>query len=280
VNVVDDSLDAIDGVRRLGDFRALAGRRRVSGEGDHPIVDGDFDCEGLLRNALGDLRADVRLDRRVIERGRGLLVERSTCSEDQGRHENERDIGHFTGHNFYLLSPERESKGRTRLSDGRFCDARNLTSSTEEGSPTQSRSASLWPIPCAGQRDALRRPDWKSFIEALPRRQRYAFEFRDPSWLVPETNALLRKHNAAFCIYDIGGFHSAFDVTADFSYVRLHGPSAQKYQGSYDRKTLEGWAGWSAENAARLKAIYVYFDNDHEANAVRNALTLREMVGG
>lgn len=118
------------------------------------------------------------------------------------------------------------------------------------------------------------------FLAALPRRRRYAFEFRDPSWLIPEVYEVLRSHNAAFCIYDIGGFHSPFEVTAEFSYVRLHGPSAQKYQGSYDAKALAGWARWIERESKRLKAIYIYFDNDHEANAVRDALELRRLVTG
>src|ERR1043166_2126398 len=40
----------------------------------------------------------------------------------------------------------------------------------------------------------------EKFLESLPARHRYVFEFRDPSWLIPEINELLKKHNAAFCI--------------------------------------------------------------------------------
>ena len=43
-------------------------------------------------------------------------------------------------------------------------------------------------------------------------------------------------------------------------------------------KWLEFYAGWAkrlASLAANLKAVYIYFNNDAEAFAVRNAVTLR-----
>src|SRR5438270_13006235 len=46
------------------------------------------------------------------------------------------------------------------------------------------------------------------FLDALPKYHRYTFEFREPSWLVPQVYELLRRHNAAFCIYELAGFHS------------------------------------------------------------------------
>jgi uncharacterized protein YecE (DUF72 family) len=34
------------------------------------------------------------------------------------------------------------------------------------------------------------------------------------------------------------------------------------------------------EWAAMGKDVYVYFNNDGDGNAIRNALTLRDMIGG
>jgi uncharacterized protein YecE (DUF72 family) len=115
------------------------------------------------------------------------------------------------------------------------------------------------------------------FLEILPRTHRYAFEFREPSWLQELVYAVLRNFNAALCIYELAGFHAPFEVTADFSYIRLHGPGG-KYQGSYTDDQLEAWAerirGWK-----QLKAVYVYFDNDQAAYAAHNALKLRQLLG-
>lgn len=130
-------------------------------------------------------------------------------------------------------------------------------------------------------------PKWKvnierlhELLELLPREHRYAFEFRELTWLRPEVNRILEKFNAAFCIYELARYHTPLEITADFSYVRLHGPEAGKYQGSYSDERLGDWARWIQEQSKRLKAIYVYFDNDQAGYAAQNALRLREMVLG
>src|SRR5437763_5877362 len=80
-----------------------------------------------------------------------------------------------------------------------------------------------------------------SFLEMLPARHCYAFELRDPTWHIEPVYKLLRKYNAAFCIYELAGFQSPLEITADFTYVRLHGP-AGKYQGNYSGEALRTWA--------------------------------------
>src|SRR5207253_3573217 len=61
-------------------------------------------------------------------------------------------------------------------------------------------------------------------------------------------------------------------------YVRLHGPTQSKYQGSYSDAQLENWARRIEEWRRTLDAVYVYFDNDDSAYAVNNALTLKRLV--
>jgi uncharacterized protein YecE (DUF72 family) len=51
-------------------------------------------------------------------------------------------------------------------------------------------------------------------------------------------------------------------LTADFTYVRLHGPTAGKYQGSYSEDRLQSWARQIEIWSRQLKAVYIYFDND------------------
>jgi uncharacterized protein YecE (DUF72 family) len=65
-------------------------------------------------------------------------------------------------------------------------------------------------------------------------------------------------------------------VTADFVYIRLHGP-ARAYQGSYDQKTLAGWVGAMASWADQGRKIYCYFDNDQHGYAAQNALMMKNM---
>lgn len=115
------------------------------------------------------------------------------------------------------------------------------------------------------------------FLTALPSGFRYAFELCDTSWLDQSVYTILARHNAAFCIYDFDRFLSPKVITADFVYVRLHGP-AGKYAGRYSDEALRGWAtdfkGWD------VREIYCYFDNDEAGYAALDALRLKAMVEG
>jgi len=123
----------------------------------------------------------------------------------------------------------------------------------------------------------LNRERLETFLGALSRRHQYAFEFREPSWHTVEVYELLRRHNAAFCAFDLAGFQSPTEVTADFAYVRLHGPGG-KYQGSYSAAALRGWARRIERWRQSLRHVYVYLDNDQAGYAATNALTLKRMV--
>jgi uncharacterized protein YecE (DUF72 family) len=127
-------------------------------------------------------------------------------------------------------------------------------------------------------------PQWRvnierlrEFLQALPRHHRYAFEFREPSWNIEAVYEALREYNAAYCIYELAGFQSPTAITADFAYVRLHGPGG-KYQGCYTEPALREWAARIAQWTRMLKAVYLYFDNDQCAYAAHNALGLEQLV--
>jgi uncharacterized protein YecE (DUF72 family) len=66
-------------------------------------------------------------------------------------------------------------------------------------------------------------------------------------------------------------------VTADFVYIRLHGPGAG-YQGSYSTQTLAGWAGALSSWSRHGHRVYCYFDNDEAGYAAQNALRLQAML--
>lgn len=127
-------------------------------------------------------------------------------------------------------------------------------------------------------------PRWRAnpdrlaaFLEQLPSGHRYAFEFRDRSWHQDRVLELLSGKGAAFCIYDLAGERSPLEITADFVYVRLHGPGGA-YQGSYDGRTLSGWARRFARWSGQGKDVYGYFDNDEKGYAPQDAARLKTMV--
>ncbi len=118
----------------------------------------------------------------------------------------------------------------------------------------------------------------RAFLDVLPAGERYAFEFRHPSWLEPQVYAALEERGAAFCLFDFHDWHAPRQVTADFVYVRLHGPEGT-YQGYYDTPTLAGWAGAFSSWQRQGKEVFCYFNNDQAGYAVRNAQELSRMLG-
>ena len=131
----------------------------------------------------------------------------------------------------------------------------------------------LFQLPPNWERDLERLSD---FLALLPPDRRCAFEFRNPTWNTQETYDLLTKHNAAYCIFDLAGYLSPLEVTADFCYIRLHGPGG-KYQGSYSDAALKEWARKMNRWSKKLAAVYVYFDNDDSGFAPKDALRLKEL---
>lgn len=117
----------------------------------------------------------------------------------------------------------------------------------------------------------------EAFLRALPAGHRYVFEFRNETWNNEDVRKILGAHKAAYCIFDLAGHQSPLTVTADFVYVRLHGPGG-KYQGSYSEEALRGWADRIKEWKAHRKHVYIYFDNDDSGFAARNALSLKELL--
>jgi uncharacterized protein YecE (DUF72 family) len=127
-------------------------------------------------------------------------------------------------------------------------------------------------------------PKWRfnrerfyDFLEALPDGHRFAFEFRDPSWQHPLVYKALTEVGAAFCIYDLDGRMSPKEVTADFVYIRLHGPDGA-YKGQYDTTSLSEWAGTISTWFSQGREIFCFFDNDEAGYAAQDALRLQEML--
>ncbi|WP_455381504.1 DUF72 domain-containing protein [Salinispira pacifica] len=119
------------------------------------------------------------------------------------------------------------------------------------------------------------------FLEAQSGREgrpdRMTFEFRDHSWFNDEILGILERYGAAFCIYDLAGFASPREVTADFVYIRLHGPG-DAYQGRYGRDGLQSWAGEIGSWIGEGLDVYCYFDNDQAGYAAADAAELSRLV--
>ena len=60
-----------------------------------------------------------------------------------------------------------------------------------------------------------------AFLEKLPKDLRYAFEFRNKTWLTDEVYRLLEKYAIALCLAESDKFEVPQVITAPFVYVRL-----------------------------------------------------------
>ncbi len=116
-----------------------------------------------------------------------------------------------------------------------------------------------------------------AFLQAAPRRHRWAVEMRDESWLCDPVYKVLERHNAALCIHDLVHGHP-WRMTADWAYLRFHGTSQRKYSGDYSPQKLAALARRLARLLHDGRDVYAYFNNDAEGHAVKNAASLREYV--
>jgi uncharacterized protein YecE (DUF72 family) len=131
----------------------------------------------------------------------------------------------------------------------------------------------LWQLPESFHRDDER---LASALGELPPGN-HAVELRHSSWFVPDVYALLREHRVALVIGDRPGHLSErCEATTPWRYVRMHYGSRGR-RGNYSARELETWAQrihrWRADGE-----VYVYFNNDWEGFAVRNAKALQKML--
>ncbi|MBW8783536.1 MAG: DUF72 domain-containing protein [Novosphingobium sp.] len=116
-----------------------------------------------------------------------------------------------------------------------------------------------------------------SFLELLPKDVTSVFEFRDKSWYTDEVFTLLGRHGASFCAHDMPGSQSPRLAVGPIAYLRFHGGEG-KYWGRYSDEGLLAAADWIAAEARGGRPVWAYFNNDAEAHAIQDALTLRAMV--
>ncbi len=119
------------------------------------------------------------------------------------------------------------------------------------------------------------------FLDLIPDWIRIAVEMRHRSWDHPAVYDLLERHGAAYVVISGPHLPCVLRATADFVYVRMHGPDTDTmYAGSYSADDLRWWAERIREWQAQDRRVLVYFNNDGQGNAVRNALELRALLAG
>ena len=145
--------------------------------------------------------------------------------------------------------------------------------------PVGQRGPVLVQLPSNQGKDLAKLDDFLGTLKEMshPARWKVAVEFRNPDWLCPETYALLDRRRAAICLHDMPPADVAEPNDASFVYLRRHGPAGD-YRHSYSDRALAADAehirGWLDKG----QMVFVYFNNDAEGCAVRNARQLKELL--
>lgn len=115
------------------------------------------------------------------------------------------------------------------------------------------------------------------FIRLLPGGLRYAFEFRHESWLDDPVYEILKSKDAAISIADSPDWPTTYEITAPFTFIRMHG-GRELYASEYSVPELSQWAQTIKRFLDKKIDVYIYFNNDAHAYAVKNAVQLRKLI--
>ncbi len=132
----------------------------------------------------------------------------------------------------------------------------------------------LWQLPPSLRKDLGL---VESFLDLLPRDVAHALEFRHKSWWEEDVVELLRAYGVSFVAVSHPKLPSELVVSSKVVYVRFHGLGPKLYRYDYSEEELAQWATKLAPLVSSHE-VYAFFNNDYEANAPRNALTLRGLV--
>jgi uncharacterized protein YecE (DUF72 family) len=109
---------------------------------------------------------------------------------------------------------------------------------------------------------------------------RYAIEFRNPSWLKPETWDLLKKFDVAYTIVDEPLLPPEMHLTTDFAYFRWHGKGKKIwFDYRYSNEELDPWVPKVQEASKSVKKVVGFFNNHYHGYAPENCLYMLQQLG-
>jgi uncharacterized protein YecE (DUF72 family) len=115
------------------------------------------------------------------------------------------------------------------------------------------------------------------FLGALGDDARHAVELRHAGAPSSAVLRVLEHHGVSYVCTSSADAPESRAVTSDLVYVRFHGLSGG-FSHHYTRRELMPWARFLADTVAGDRTALVYFNNDGEAHAPRDAATLRALV--
>ena len=105
--------------------------------------------------------------------------------------------------------------------------------------------------------------------------RRNVIEFRHASWWNDDVYSAFNEAGAIFCTCSAPGLPDHLVKTADDIYVRFHGID-RWYRHDYSHEELVTWA--QRIRAAGAKRVWIYFNNDFDGYAIKNASVLAGLL--
>lgn len=115
----------------------------------------------------------------------------------------------------------------------------------------------------------------KSILAQLDHNRRNVVEFRHKSWWNKTVYKAFQQTGTIFCSCSGPRLPDELIKTADDIYIRFHG-TKQWYRHDYSAAELEIWSQRIVQSGA--KTVWVYFNNDRDGYAIKNAKALTKML--
>lgn len=134
----------------------------------------------------------------------------------------------------------------------------------------------LWQLPPSMK---FERKKFQTFLRVLLKTKHplHAIEIRNPLWLNEECIEMIKKEGFTLSLTDYPGVEVNLEENFPFLYIRKHGVE-RKYGGSYPLRQLRRDAELIKKYMKKRKPVFVYFNNDEMAYAVKNALELKNLI--
>jgi uncharacterized protein YecE (DUF72 family) len=115
-------------------------------------------------------------------------------------------------------------------------------------------------------------------LSLWPKDVRVAVEPRHESWFTDELKDVLTQHGAALCLANRHDENfTPWWRTADWTFVRFHEGTGRPHP-CYKRSSLKAWADRLAADWTPDEDMYVFFNNDPRACALRDAIVFADLL--
>lgn len=136
----------------------------------------------------------------------------------------------------------------------------------------------LFQLPPNWKKDLDRLQEFIDMVKETDKKYRFVLEFRHPTWFSDDVYQRLKKEkNVSLCLADSPKWPFKEIVTGEFIYIRMHGGEAL-YSSEYSLDELKVWAKKIKKWLKQRLDVYVYFNNDAQGFAVKNAKQLIKLI--